>query len=106
MWDHFDPRSTDSRSRPSPGRGGSTSTDSRSRSGRDPRDAFTDGLDLPRGRARDAVSLGDETFKLRGSEVRARDDRCLPAACGRHSRRPWPLWRRLARDMNACGRTA
>lgn len=71
MWDQFDPRSIDSRSRPSPGRGGSAPTDSRSRSGRDPRDAFTEGLDLPRGRAREAVSLGDETFKLRGSEVRA-----------------------------------
>lgn len=71
MWDHIDPRSTDAAGRPSPGRGGSAAADVRSRSGRDPREAFTAGLDLPRGRAREAVTIGDETFRLRGSEARA-----------------------------------
>jgi DNA-binding PadR family transcriptional regulator len=71
MWDHIDPRTRESSGRSSPGRGGRSSTDARERSSRERRDAFTEGLDLPRGRTREDVSLGDETFKLRGSEVRA-----------------------------------
>ena len=67
MRDDLDPRWVDSRDRP----GREREIDSRERSRRDPRDAFTDGLDLPRGREREDVSLGDETFRLRGSEVRA-----------------------------------
>lgn len=69
MWDDFDPRSSDSAGRPSPGRGG-TYSDARARAASDPRDAFMDGLDLPRGRERETVLLGDETFDLNRSEVR------------------------------------
>lgn len=69
MWDSFDPRSIESPERPSPGRG-STTYDVRERSSRDPRDVFTDGLDLPHGRERETVLLGDEAYDLRGSEVR------------------------------------
>ena len=36
----------------------------------DPRDVFAQGLDLPRGLDREPVSLGDERYDLRGSEVR------------------------------------
>ena len=35
----------------------------------DPRDVFTRGLDLPRGLDREPVSVGDERYDLRGSEV-------------------------------------
>lgn len=69
MWDSFDPRSIESPERPSPGRGSST-YDVRERSSRDPRDVFTDGLDLPHGRERETVLLGNEAYDLRGSEVR------------------------------------
>lgn len=65
MHDDFDPRWIDSRDRSGPDR----EVDPRDRSRRDPREAFTDGLDLPRGREREEVTLGDETFRLRGSEV-------------------------------------
>ena len=37
----------------------------------DPRDVFTQGLDLPDGGAREPVSVGDERYRLRGSESRA-----------------------------------
>ena len=36
----------------------------------DPRDVFREGLDLPRGRERERVFLGEEAYELRGSEVR------------------------------------
>lgn len=44
--------------------------DPRSRDCRDPRDVFREGLDLPRGRDRERVFLGEEAYELRGSEVR------------------------------------
>lgn len=69
MWDSFDPRSIESPERPSPGRGSST-YDVRERPSRDPRDVFTDGLDLPHGRERETVLLGNDAYDLRGSEVR------------------------------------
>lgn len=69
MWDSFDPRSIESPGRPSPGRASRT-YDARERPSRDPRDAFTDGLDLPHGRDREMVLLGNEGYDLRGSEVR------------------------------------
>lgn len=70
MWDHIDPRTKDSSGRPNPGRGAGT-PDARERPSRDPRDIFTEGLDLPQGRDREPVVLGDEVYSLRGSEVRA-----------------------------------
>lgn len=69
MWDSFDPRSIESPARPGPGRGSRT-YDVRERPNRDPRDVFTDGLDLPHGRERETVLLGNEAYDLRGSEVR------------------------------------
>ena len=36
-----------------------------------PRDVFAQGLDLPRGLDREPVSVGNEQYDLRGSEVRA-----------------------------------
>lgn len=38
---------------------------------RDPREVFTEGLRLPRGRERERVVSGRETYRLRGSEVRS-----------------------------------
>ena len=64
-----DPRWDDSRDRPTHGRGGSES-DPREASPRDPRDVFTRDLDLPRGRDRELVGVGDDTVRLRGSEAR------------------------------------
>lgn len=69
MWDSFDPRSIESPARPGPGRGSRT-YDVRERCNREPRDVFTDGLDLPHGRERETVFLGNEAYDLRGSEVR------------------------------------
>lgn len=108
MWDHIDPRSTDTPGRPSPGRGGSASADARSRSGQDPREAFTEGLDLPRGREREPVLLGDEAYELRGSEVRtlatvgafrivALDD------LRDHGDEPAALWKGNLRSLRASG---
>ena len=65
-----DSRWDDTRDRPSPGRGGSADADPREPESRDPRDAFTRSLALPRGREREPVELGGETYRLRGSEVR------------------------------------
>ena len=56
--------------RPSRGRGGELERDPRDGDAVDPRDVFAEGLDLPRGLDREAVSLGDERYDLRGSEVR------------------------------------
>lgn len=110
MWNDFDPRSIDSPGRPSPGRGGST-PDARERSNRDIRDLFMEGLDLPRGRERETVLLGDEAFNLNGSEVRTlatigafrimavddlRDGRDGPAA----------LWKGDLRRLRASGLVA
>lgn len=44
--------------------------DPRSRDHADPRDVFREGLDLPRGRDRERVFLGEEAYELRGSEIR------------------------------------
>jgi DNA-binding MarR family transcriptional regulator len=71
MLNSFDPRSYDPRDESrwedlrdrSPG-------DPRDRDPVDPRDAFREGLDLPRGREREVVHAHDETYDLRGSEVR------------------------------------
>src|SRR5690606_31809725 len=65
----FDPRAVESLERPSPGRAERT-YDARDRASGAPRDVFTEGLDLPQGRDRETVLLGDETYDLRGSEVR------------------------------------
>lgn len=110
MWDHIDPRTTESSGRPSPGRGSGT-PDARERTSRDPRDVFTEGLDLPQGREREPVLLGEEVYNLKGSEVRAlatvgafrivavddiRDDRGEPAA----------LWKGDVRHLRASGLVA
>lgn len=65
-----DPRWDETRDRPSPGRGGGTDADPRDVESRDPRDAFTRSLNLPRGRDRETVELDGEHYRLRGSEVR------------------------------------
>lgn len=66
-----DPRWDDTRDGPSRGRGGdSREVDPRDLDGTDPRDTFTQGLDLPRGLDREPVSLDDERYDVRGSEVR------------------------------------
>ena len=60
MWDALDPRSPDrERDAPDP-RDGQT----------DPREVFTTGLDLPRGRERARVHVHEHDYDLRGSEVR------------------------------------
>jgi hypothetical protein len=107
MWDDVDARSIDSPGRPSPGRGGRT-YHARERTSRDPRDLFTEGLDLPQGRERETVLLGNDTYDLRGSEVRTlatvgafrivavddlRDDRDEAAA----------LWKGDLRNLRASG---
>lgn len=63
MWDSLDPRSIETRE-PGP------TSDPRDEGERDPRDTFTAGLDLPRGREREHVYVHDQVYKLRGSEVR------------------------------------
>ncbi len=63
MWDGPDPRSNDSRD--------VQPTDPRQLGERDPRDVFTSGLDLPRGREREFVFVHEQTYQLRGSEARA-----------------------------------
>jgi hypothetical protein len=65
-----DSRWADTRDRPTAGRGGSADTDPREAGALDPRDAFTQGLDLPRGPHREPVSVDGERYDLRGSEVR------------------------------------
>lgn len=61
MWDELDPRSFDSRDR---------DNDPRDAEPVDPRDVFTQGLDLPRGLERERVHVHDHDYELRGSEVR------------------------------------
>src|SRR5438132_14348707 len=63
MWDRTDPRSFDIRQ--------ATPTDPRDADEIDPRDVFTQGLDLPRGRERERVHVHQHEYELRGSEVRA-----------------------------------
>ena len=69
MWKDSDPREVDGRdealwdSR-------DRVDDPRGRDSLDPREVFREGLDLPRGRERERVFLGDEAVELRGSEVR------------------------------------
>ena len=69
MWKSSDPRDTDAREE--------ALWDARERGGDDPRDrdvdprdVFREGLDLPRGRDRERVFVEDQTYELRGSEVR------------------------------------
>src|SRR5687767_11847956 len=61
MWDELDPRSFDSRDR---------DNDPRDAELVEPRDVFTQGLDLPRGLERERVHVHDHDYELRGSEVR------------------------------------
>ena len=65
-----DPRWDDTKDRPARGLAGELGVDSRDRDAVDPRDAFTRGLKLPRGLDRESVSVGNEHYDLRGSEVR------------------------------------
>lgn len=65
-----DSRWADTRDRPTAGRGGGADADPRETRTLDPRDAFTQGLDLPRGLDREPVSVDGERYDLRGSEVR------------------------------------
>ena len=62
MWDSLDPRSYDSRER--------DGADPREAAPPDPRDVFTQDLDLPRGLERERVHVHDHDYDLRGSEVR------------------------------------
>lgn len=61
MWDDLDPRDVDTRERDS---------DPRDTGSRDPRDVFTNGLDLPHGPERERVHVREHEYELRGSEVR------------------------------------
>ena len=65
-----DSRWADTRDRPTAGRAGGAESDPRETRTRDPRDAFTQGLDLPRGLHREPVSVDGERYDLRGSEAR------------------------------------
>jgi DNA-binding MarR family transcriptional regulator len=63
----------------------------------DPRDVFREGLDLPRGRERERVFVDDDTYALRGSEVRTLATigafRVVPVDDLRDDRgRPGDLW--------------
>jgi DNA-binding MarR family transcriptional regulator len=69
MWKDSDPRDVDSRDE-AVWDARERVDDPRARDSLDPRDVFREGLDLPRGRDRERIFLGDETFELRGSEVR------------------------------------
>lgn len=62
MWDRLDPRSFDSRER--------DDADPRQTASSDPRDVFTQNLDLPRGLERERVHVHGHDYDLRGSEVR------------------------------------
>src|SRR5436309_2707824 len=62
MWDELNPRSDDSRDR--------EAVDPRYTDSRDPRDVFTQALDLPRGPDRERVHGREQDYDLRGSEVR------------------------------------
>src|SRR5437660_3462635 len=62
MWDSLDPRSFDTRE--------AAPSDPRDVDEVDPRDVVTQGLDLPRGREREAVHVHEREYHLRGSEIR------------------------------------
>ena len=64
MFGSSDPRWTDPRERPR------EVPDPRDEDWLDPRDAFTQGLDLPRGLDRERVYVDDDHYDLRGSEIR------------------------------------
>ena len=75
MFSSYDPRwGDDPRSRdverPDISRGSRGRTDGRERSGADPRDLFTERLELPRGDARERVSCRDRVYEIRGAESR------------------------------------
>ena len=63
MQDSLDPRLFDTRE--------AAPSDPRDVENVDPRDAFTQGLDLPRSRERERVYVHEHEYELRGSEVRA-----------------------------------
>ena len=89
MWDRTDPRSFDIRQ--------ATPTDPRDADEIDPRDVFTQGLDLPRGRERERVQVHQHEYELRESEVRALATigafRVVPASDLRDDAgRPGDLW--------------
>jgi hypothetical protein len=65
-----DPRWDDTCETPGRERAGGLDRDPRDLEPVDARDVFTAGLDLPRGLDREPVSVGDEHYDLRGSEVR------------------------------------
>jgi hypothetical protein len=74
VWDRYDPRSDDRDRGESPdrsfgGRAGSNERDRRNED-RDPRDVFTRGLDLPRGRERRPVRDRDHIYEIDGTESR------------------------------------
>lgn len=69
MWRDLDPRPQEPE-RPDPTRGSQSSTDSHEHPQADPRDVFSEQLDLPRGLARERVHVRTRTYDLRGSEVR------------------------------------
>jgi DNA-binding MarR family transcriptional regulator len=88
MFDVLDPRDNAPRD---PDR------DARDRDPIDPRDAFTQDLDLPHGLDRERVTDGDDVYDLRGSEVRTLATvgafRAVPAAELRdHRNEPNDLW--------------
>lgn len=57
--------------RPDPGRGGRVNLDPRDRGDdRDPRNAFTRGLDLPRGPEREHLRVRGRAYEVRGSQAR------------------------------------
>jgi len=62
MWDGLDPRDAAGRER--------DASDPRDAERTEPRDAFTQGLALPRGLERERVHVQDRDYQLRGSEVR------------------------------------
>src|SRR3990170_8180116 len=74
MFDRYDPRPGDGRDREGSsdrslgGRGGASDRDRSEES--DPRDVFTRGLDLPRGRERRPVRERDRVYEINGTESR------------------------------------
>ena len=65
-----DPRWDDTRDGPTRGRASGLDRDPRDLDRVDPRDVFTQGLELPRGLDREPVSVGNEQYHVRSSEVR------------------------------------
>lgn len=74
MWDRYDPRSTEDRDRGNSfdrSRGSCGGTSERDRNEeRDPRDVFTNDLDLPRGRQRELVRERERVYEINGTESR------------------------------------